>query len=174
LLRLLLEYFNKKKKKARQIVESIIEAEQTYLFTNDVDYLTNRTNLIPKTGEPSKVISDSKNVFVMELRNRIDTFFKIVVRNMRDSIPKAIGHFLVRGAQDNMQFSLYEEINKSEEVMNLLSEPAHVTMERDTLTKTLDVLNKARKAIGKDPDLASTMRIEDIMDDPEVKKKSLV
>jgi len=77
----------------------------------------------------------------------------------------------VRGAQDNMQFSLYEEINKSEEVMNLLSEPAHVTMERDTLTKTLDVLNKARKAIGKDPDLASTMRIEDIMDDADVKKK---
>jgi len=75
------------KEKARQIVESIIEAEQTYLFTNDVDYLTNRTNLIP-SGEPNKVISDSKNVFVMELRNRIDTFFKIVVRNMRDSIPK--------------------------------------------------------------------------------------
>lgn len=32
---------------ARAIVESIIDAEQGYLFTNDIDYITNRTNLVP-------------------------------------------------------------------------------------------------------------------------------
>jgi len=158
-----------KEKTRKKIVESIIEAEQTYLFTNDVDYLTNRTNLIPK-NEPFKPLADGKNVFVLELRGRIDTFFRIVARNMRDSLPKTIGHFLVRASQDNMQFSLYEEINKNEEIMNLLSEPQSVTIERETNQKTMEVLQKARKAINKDPDLASTLRIEDVMDDSIAKK----
>ena len=42
---------------------------------------------------------ETKNAFVEELRNRIDTYFRLVIRNMRDSIPKAIGYFLVRSAQ---------------------------------------------------------------------------
>ena len=67
-----------------------------------------------------------------------------------------------------MQFSLYEEINKNEEAMNLVSEvfiqydkilnnyllyqPPSVTIERDNLSKTVEVLIKARKAINKDPE----------------------
>ena len=66
-----------------------------------------------------------------------------------------------------MQFSLYEEINKNEEAMNLVSEvldimsiyeivilkqPPNITMERDNISKTVEVLNKARKAINKDPE----------------------
>jgi len=158
---------NKEKENTRRIVESIIEAEQQYLFTNDQDYLLNRTNIIPKNGEPQKPI-DPKMIFVTELRNRIDAFFKIVVRNMRDSIPKAIGYFLVRAAQDNMQFQLYEEVNRNEELMALLSEPAGITMERNALSKTLEVLSKARKAISKDPDLANSIQTE--VEEAEKKK----
>lgn len=33
--------------KARDIVEAIIDSEQSYLFTNDGDYLTNRTDIVP-------------------------------------------------------------------------------------------------------------------------------
>lgn len=36
------------------------------------------------------------NVFVNEMRKRIDAYFEIVLRNVRDSIPKAIGFFLVK------------------------------------------------------------------------------
>jgi len=69
------------------------------LFTNDQDYLLNRTNIIPKNEEKkdNKPL-DGEALFVLELRNRIDSFFKIVVRNMRDSIPKTIGYFMVRAA----------------------------------------------------------------------------
>ena len=31
----------------RNIVESIIDSEQNYLFTNDMDYLQNRTDIVP-------------------------------------------------------------------------------------------------------------------------------
>jgi len=39
--------------------------------------------------------------------------------------------------------------------MNILTEPANITLERETLTKTLDVLTKARKAINRDPELST-------------------
>jgi hypothetical protein len=35
------------REKARALVESVIDAEQNYLFTNDSDYLTNRTDIVP-------------------------------------------------------------------------------------------------------------------------------
>jgi len=36
------------REKTRQIVESIIDSEQNYLFTNDADYLMNRTDIVPQ------------------------------------------------------------------------------------------------------------------------------
>ena len=36
------------REKARYIVESVIDSEQNYLFTNDMDYLTNRTDIVPQ------------------------------------------------------------------------------------------------------------------------------
>jgi hypothetical protein len=40
----------------------------------------------------------SSNLFVREIRARIDAYFKIVVRNVRDSVPKVIGYFLVKAS----------------------------------------------------------------------------
>jgi len=45
---------------------------------------------------------DPNQLFILELRARIDTYFSIVVRNVRDSIPKAVGYFLVKSAQEKM------------------------------------------------------------------------
>ena len=36
------------REKTRGVVESIIDAEQNYLFTNDYDYLQNRTDIVPQ------------------------------------------------------------------------------------------------------------------------------
>ena len=44
------------------------------------------------------------------------------MRNLRDSIPKAIGYFLVKSIQDTMQMKLYNQLNKSEGIISLLNE----------------------------------------------------
>jgi len=36
------------REKTRVIVESLIDAEQNYSFTNDTDYLSNRTDIVPQ------------------------------------------------------------------------------------------------------------------------------
>jgi len=56
------------------------------------------------------------------LRARIDAYFGIVVRNVRDSVPKAIGYFLVRSVQEKMQYFLYSEIMKNVEILDSLGE----------------------------------------------------
>jgi len=91
-------------------VDSIIDSEQNYLFTNDADYLANRTDIVPtedkgKDQNSGNAITKafgggkkSNNIFVNEIRARIDAYFKIVLRSVRDSIPKTIGFFLVRAS----------------------------------------------------------------------------
>ena len=97
------------REKCRAIVEAIIDSEQNYLFTNDSDYLANRTDIVPQQPEEKKeqsigekisnvVKKKSNNLFVQEIRARIDAYFKIVLRNVRDSIPKAVGFFLVKAS----------------------------------------------------------------------------
>ena len=41
------EVLQKERDTCREVVESIIDAEQNYLFTNDADYLQNRTDIVP-------------------------------------------------------------------------------------------------------------------------------
>jgi len=47
------------------------------------------------------------NQFVMERRKRIDHYFDIVIRNIKDSVPKVIGCFMVKKSQEVLQFELY-------------------------------------------------------------------
>jgi hypothetical protein len=44
----------------------------------------------------------AQNVFVKEIRARIDTYFRIVLRNIRDTVPKTIGYFLVKMSQEKL------------------------------------------------------------------------
>ena len=49
-----------------------------------------------------------------------------------------------------MQYSLYNELLKDEELIESLSEPPEVTAQRETAKKTLEVLNKARRIIRRE------------------------
>ena len=39
------------------------------------------------------------SIFVQEMRKRIDQYFDICLRSVKDSVPKTIGHFLVRKSE---------------------------------------------------------------------------
>ena len=117
------KFLQGEKDKAKHIVDSIVEMEINYLFTNDNDYLINYTTFIPKNINPDKnEFVDSKNIFSREIRNRIEAYFKLVVRNLRDAIPKSIGFFLVKSIQENMQLQLYNQLFKSHEMVTVLNE----------------------------------------------------
>ncbi|CAD8208471.1 unnamed protein product [Paramecium octaurelia] len=112
---------------------------------------TTTTTSNKPAAQSSNKDTDPEKVLAQELSRRLDAYYRIVIRNLRDSIPKAIGYFLVRAAQEQMQFQLYNEIMKSQSVMGLMSEPEYITIERDTIKKTLLVLRNAQKLLKQDP-----------------------
>jgi hypothetical protein len=103
---------------------------------------------------------DAKTIFVKEIRNRIEAYFKLIVRNLRDSIPKCIGNNLVKEIENNMQIELYNQLYKSNEVVSLLNEPEHIAIRRKELVELIKVMKNAQKIIRRDPDLMTVMKID--------------
>jgi len=93
--------------------------------------------------------------FVNQIRKRLDAYFAITVRNVRDSVPKAIGFYLVRAVQEKLQFELLNTLNQKDRLQELLGEQPHIMEERKTLTKQLKVLQNASAVLTRDPRLAA-------------------
>ena len=163
------------KDKTKYLVDSIVDMEINYLFTNDYDYLNNFTTFIPKNQNNNQNNNqknnqmnnndniqsfDAKTIFIKEIRNRIEAYFKLIVRNLRDSIPKIIGNNLIKSIEDNMQIELYNQLYKSNEMVSLLSEPEHIAERRKDLTELIRVMRNAQKVIKRDPDLMTVMQID--------------
>ena len=159
------EFLQEQKEKCRYILESMVDMHINYLFTNDYDYLHNFTTFIPKQQEKEKI--DTKNIFIREIRNRIEAYFKLILRNLRDEVPKAIGTILVKGITDNIQLHLYNKIYQGSELLDTLNESDHITQKRIQLNNTLTVLRQANKEISKNKDLLDIMQINMVNDKPK-------
>lgn len=57
--------------------------------------------------ERERLRKEAEKLFVKELRLRVDEYFCIAIRTLREIIPKNIGYFLVRESQEKMQYALY-------------------------------------------------------------------
>jgi len=91
-------------------------------------------------------------VFVKEIRARIDTYFRIVLRNVRDTVPKQIGYFLVKMSQEKLQFELYSRINNNPKIADTLGEPATVQERRKMLSTMIETLKNSLKLLQRDPE----------------------
>ena len=186
---LVTNYLIEERDKTKYLIDSIVDMEINYLFTNDPDYLNNFTTFIPKHQRPPMNNNqpgqgqnqgnnpnqnqnqmnnndmrpqppiDAKTIFIKEIRNRIEAYFKLIVRNLRDSIPKIMGNYLVKEIQENMQLKLYNKLYNAREMTDLLSEPESVAERRKELTSLIKVMKNAQKIIRRDPDLMTVMEI---------------
>ena len=95
---------------------------------------------------------NSTNVFVKEIRQRIDTYFKIVLRNVRDTVPKQIGYFLVKMSQEKLQFELYQKVNANQGLVDMLGEPKSITERRETLNSIIKIMGKSMTVLQRDPE----------------------
>ena len=84
------------------------------------------------------------------MRTRINDYFEIALRNVRDAVPKAIGFFLVKKSQDVLQFELYNQVNSNKQLAAALGEPARITERRKALTDVLNTLKNSVKVLQRD------------------------
>ena len=215
---LVTNYLVEERDKTKYLIDSVVDMEINYLFTNDYEYLNNFTTFIPKHHRPPMNNNnvnnnmggnnqnqnqnqkpnqnqnqnqlnnnninnemrpeppiDAKNIFIKEIRNRIEAYFKLIVRNLRDSIPKIMGNYLVKEIEENMQIKLYNKLYNAREMTDLLSEPESVAERRKALNDMIKVMRNAQKILRRDPDLMSVMQINindsDITNTKESKSK---
>ena len=183
-------YLIEERDKTKYLIDSVVDMEINYLFTNDYDYLNNFTTFIPKQTHPVQGGNqgqndgnnkqqgnmnnnnnnmnneikpqppiDAKTIFIKEIRNRIEAYFKLIVRNLRDSIPKIMGNYLVKEIEENMQLKLYNKLYNAREMTDLLSEPESVAERRKELNDMIKVMRNAQKILRRDPDLMTVMQI---------------
>jgi len=127
----------------------LLDAELDYLYTNDMTYLVGNFKIDAKKLEKSK---KPLQPLVFELRKRIDAYHHLVVRNLRDLIPKQVSYFqLVQGSKE-LQFESYNIIGNYEKLEKWFMEPKDIREERERYEKALETLQAAEKRIKRDPE----------------------
>ena len=158
------EFTNKflleEKEKAKVLVDSLIDMDINQLFTNDYEYMSSWTSYATKQSNNNNAGTKDKNIFIRELRGRTEAYFKLIVRNLRDAIPKALGYTLIKTIENNMKMKLYEKLNNERSIVGILNEPAGVKRQREELNRQIKVMKDAQKVIKRDPDLMNVMQIK--------------
>ena len=130
--------------------------ENNYFFTNDEDYY----NIEKKINEQNNKVYNSYGRYrvdyidkIGEIKDRINTYFKSVVKELRNIIPKIIGNFFVKEIEDNLQISLQNKIYESKEIVDSFEESESISQRRKELTDIIEVMKKAQNIIWKNTDL---------------------
>lgn len=86
----------------------------SYLYTNDASYLMGDFALSDK--EKKKLDTGKiKDPLIFELRKRIDSYYNLVVRNLRDLVPRQIFNFLIVKCLKQLEFEAFQftsDVNK--------------------------------------------------------------
>ena len=99
-------------------------------------------------------ITEKNNRDCELIKQLIQSYFDIVRKNILDSIPKTVMHFLVNYVKDNIQNQLVVHLYKASEYEGLLKEAEYVTDRREEVGQMLECLRKASQVINqlRDPD----------------------
>lgn len=92
------------------------------------------------------------SVFVNEMRQRLEQYFEIALRSVRDSVPKTIGYFLVRKSESVLHMELYNAVNQGPKMLDFLGEPPQIAERRKGLNEILETLRKAVRVLERDPE----------------------
>ena len=153
------KFLLEEKEKAKTLIDSIIDMDINHLFTNDYEYMKSWTSHVTK-GAKQSTGAEGRSIFIREVRGRIEAYFKLIVRNLRDSIPKALGYTLVRTIENDMKMKLYQMLNNDKSMVSVLNEPEGIKRQRIELNRQIKVMRDAQKVIKRDPDLMNVMQIK--------------
>jgi len=106
-------------------------------------------NLLPEVPEqPMMKLSNREQSDCEIIERLIKSYFMIVRKNIQDSTPKAIMHFLVNFVKDHLQSELVSTLYRKEEIETLLEESSHIAARRKEASEMLQALQRASQIIG--------------------------
>lgn len=119
----------------RRILENLVKSEENYLYTNDPSIIV--------TATIEKQVLTGRDIQVLEMRSKIDNYFGIVIKNLRDFVPKIIGQFLVKHFNANLEVEILNAISKRNYCLDSFNESEVSTSLRSKLRAELSALQKA-------------------------------
>lgn len=140
-----LKQLNDSKHDIRKILNNLISCEDNYLFTNDPLFLETTVHT-----EKNKKIMSATQLLVRELRGKINKYFFIIVRNLRDIVPKLIGQFMVKKFNKNLEVAILNELNEKNYCLDSLCENKITFAQRKKLKLEIDSLQKAESLLIND------------------------
>ena len=136
------DFLKKNHNFCRKILTNIIKCEENYIFTNDGQMHSPQED---KKGRREAM--DSNRMLEYELRTKVDIYFNIVVRNLKDSIPKLLGHFFLQKINEGLEFNMLNRLSRLDYCIDTLEENSDVADERNKLKKQYSVLTKAENLL---------------------------
>lgn len=108
------------------------------------DRLFDVPDSIQATGNPS-----DKERFETELiQTLLISYFNIVRKNIQDTVPKAIMHFLVNKSKNEIQNELVSALYKEELFEELLEENPAIASRRKAVKQMVDMLTRAHEILN--------------------------
>jgi heme-degrading monooxygenase HmoA len=122
--------------------------------TNQLSFTDNLQDDYNQPAQFSESVPMDRETQEIEIiRQLLNAYFAIVLKNIGDSVPKAIMHFLVNKSKSNMQSELVRNLYKEDLFDDLLRENDEIALKRKATAKMLKVLQRAQDIINEVRDL---------------------
>jgi GTPase SAR1 family protein len=121
----------------RKILEGLVKCNENYFFTNDHELLDLAHASLGKTK------MSSKDLMVFEMRSRLDKYFHIIVRNLRDTVPKIIGSFFINRIVENLKIDMLQELRLRDFCISHFKDNSSEMAKLKKLKSELNSLNRA-------------------------------
>ncbi|XP_061378777.1 dynamin-1-like protein isoform X7 [Danaus plexippus] len=116
---------------------------------HDCDVIGGREHVYQKSNKVVDGICMMQLNHMGDLVERlIKSYFYIVRKSIKDSVPKAVMHFLVNYVKDNLQSELVTHLYKSDQAESLLNESEHIAQRRREAADMLKALQRAGQIIS--------------------------
>ncbi|KAH9657478.1 Dynamin-related protein 3A [Citrus sinensis] len=105
----------------------------------------------PTILRPSESHSEQENVEIAVTKLLLRSYYDIVRKNIEDSIPKAVMHFLVNHTKRELHNVFIKKLYRENLFEEMLQEPEEVAMKRKRTRDTLRVLQQAFRTLDELP-----------------------
>ncbi|KAK4424295.1 Dynamin-related protein 3A [Sesamum alatum] len=111
----------------------------------------------PSVLRPSETHSDQEAIEIAVTKLLLRSYYDIVRKNIEDSVPKAIMHFLVNHTKRELHNVFIKKLYRDNLFEEMLQEPDEVAMKRKRTRETLRVLQQAFRTLDELPLEADTV-----------------
>ncbi|KAL9256078.1 Dynamin-related protein [Drosera capensis] len=111
----------------------------------------------PTILRPSESHSETEAIEIMVTKLLLKSYYDIVRKNIEDSIPKAIMHFLVNHTKRELHNVFIKKLYRDNLFEEMLQEPDEVAMKRKQTREKLRILNQAFRVLDELPSEADTV-----------------